>query len=60
MDWYSFLWGFVFVLTGVILLLIWYQDDSKESSWLDIGNAGLISGGVFGIIIGLYVMISSL
>lgn len=60
MDWYSFLWGIVFVSAGILMLLMWYQDDSKDSSWLDIGNAGLISGGIFGIIVGLSVIISSL
>ncbi|RDV10731.1 hypothetical protein DXT99_25830 [Pontibacter diazotrophicus] len=60
MDWYSFLWGIVFVLAGIIMILMRYEGSSKDDSWLDIGNARLISGGIFGIVMGLYFIITSL
>lgn len=60
MDWYRLLWGFIFFLTGIILILVRYSyNDSKSSSWLDISNARLVSGGIFGIIVGLYCMLTS-
>ncbi|MFD2516008.1 hypothetical protein ACFSRY_19200 [Pontibacter locisalis] len=59
MDWYNFLWGIVFILVGIILLLILFSYDEKERDWLDIGNAGLISGAGFGILMGLYFIITS-
>lgn len=61
MDWFNFLLGVVFLLTGIILLLIKYTYfKDKDGEWLYYGNVQLISGAVLGITFGIYFIVTSL
>ncbi|GAB3532997.1 hypothetical protein GCM10027443_17620 [Pontibacter brevis] len=61
MDWFNFLHGIVFLLTGIILLLAkltYFKNKDRE--WLTYGNVKLISGAILGITFGVYFIVTSL
>jgi len=61
MDWFNFLIGIVFLLSGIILLLAkltYFKDKDRE--WLTYGNVQLISGAILGITFGIYFIVTSL
>jgi hypothetical protein len=61
MDWFNFLLGVVFLLTGIILLVVkftYFKD--KDGKRLYYGNVKLISGAILGITFGIYFIVTSL
>ena len=60
MDVESFIYGLIFILTGLIVIVYLYQNgDFDKGSKLGYGDVKLLGGAIIGILGGLYFLIKA-